>query len=107
LLQRKVILISHDSDVNAVIIEAFLELIYPLDSKIFMNISYLKHDMIDYIDSPVPYIIGVSDQIWNKVSFKKWNEVSDDTVTFDIDTALMSTKIDLPKSPEPMTSILI
>ena len=37
----------------------------------------------------------------------KWNEVSDDTVAFYIDTALLMTKVDMPNSPEPMTSILI
>jgi len=40
-----------------------------------MNISYLKEEMIDYIDSPVPYIIGVSDSLWtSKISMTKWNE---------------------------------
>lgn len=63
--------------------------------------------MIDYIDSPVPYIIGISETIWNKIVMKKWNEVSDDTVCFAIDTALLTTKVDLPSSPEPMTSTLL
>lgn len=38
---------------------------------------------------------------------KKWGEVTDDTVCFVIDTALMTTKVDLPNNPEPMTSILL
>lgn len=62
--------------------------------------------MIDYIDSPVPYIIGINESIWNKMFMKKWNEVSDDTVCFIIDTALFTTKVDLPNPPEPMNSIL-
>ena len=72
-----------------------------------MNISYLKQEMIDYMDSPVPYIIGISETIWNKIFMTKWNEASDDTVAFYVDTALIMSKIDIPTSPEPMTSILI
>ena len=30
-----------------------------------MNISYLKPSMIDFMDSPVPYFIGMSDLLWN------------------------------------------
>lgn len=36
---------------------------------------------------------------------KKWNEVSDDTVCFVIDTELFTTKVDLPNPPEPMNTI--
>lgn len=37
----------------------------------------------------------------------KWNEVSDDTVAFDVDTEILMTKVDLVSPPEPITSILI
>lgn len=73
-----------------------------------MNISYIKEEMIDYIDSPVPYLIGVSDELWtNKISMTKWNETQDDVVAFHLESALMMQKIDIPSGPEPMTSILI
>ena len=62
--------------------------------------------MVDYLDSPMPYIIGINEAIWNKIFMRKWNEVSDDTVCFAIDTGLFTTKVDLPNPPEPMTSIL-
>ena len=52
--------------------------------------------MIDYMDSPVPYIIGIHELVWNKIVMTKWGEASDDTVVFVIDTALLMTKIDLP-----------
>lgn len=99
-------MISRDIKNNACIIESLLELLRPLNKSVFLNISYLKQEMIDYIDSPVPYVIGISETIWNKVFMRKWNEVSDDTVYFVIDTALLTSKIDLPNNPEPMTSIL-
>ena len=106
-LQRKVIIISQDTSVNAILIESLLELLSPLDSKVFMNISYLKQDMTDYLDCLVPYVIGIEENLWNKIFMRKWNEVSDDTVAFTIDTALLMSKIDLPNNPEPMTSILL
>jgi len=62
--------------------------------------------MIDYLDSPVPYLIGVSETLWNKIFMSKWNEVSDDTVAFYVDTSLIMTKYDLPNNPEPITSIM-
>lgn len=62
--------------------------------------------MVDYLDSPVPYIIGLSEAIWNRISMSKWNELSDDTVAFHIDTGLLMTKMDMPPSPEPHSTIL-
>ena len=96
LLERKVIIISKDSNLNAILIESILDLLTPLDKHVFMNISYLKQEMIDYMDSPVPYIIGIHELVWNKIVMTKWGEASDDTVVFVIDTALLMTKIDLP-----------
>jgi hypothetical protein len=54
-----------------------------------MNIAYIKGDMIDYMDSPVPYIIGMSDKVWEEVGEKKWEnmalEENDNIVLFRID----------------------
>ena len=60
---------SHYMRRNAVLIESLFELMYPiLNSRdIYMNIAYIKADMIDYMDSPVPYIIGMCDKVWEKV----------------------------------------
>lgn len=77
-----------------------------MNKDVFMNISYLKQEMIDYLDSPVPFIIGISENIWNKIFMRKWGEMSDDTVYFVVETELLNSKIDLPSNPEPMTSIL-
>jgi hypothetical protein len=54
-----------------------------------MNIAYIKGDMIDYMDSPVPYIIGMSDKVWEEIGHKKWEnmaiEENDNIVLFRID----------------------
>jgi len=92
---------------NGLIIEALLELISPIMSKdILLNISYLKIEMIDYIDSPVPFIIGVEEAIWIKVFMRKWPELSDDTLYYAIESELLNSKIDLPSPSEPLTALL-
>ena len=60
---------------NALLIESIFELLSPiLNSRdVYMNIAYIKEEMIDYIDSPVPYIIGMSNKVWEKVGSKKWD----------------------------------
>ncbi len=62
--------------------------------------------MIDYIDSPVPFIIGIDEAIWTKVCMRKWPEVSDDTIYYAVESELINSKIDLPAAPEPMTTFL-
>lgn len=53
-----------------------------------MNISYISESMIDFLDSPVPYLIGMGDVLWDKIGFKKWEEScrnSDDIVVLKLD----------------------
>lgn len=53
-----------------------------------MNISYIKEDMIDFMDSPVPYLIGMSDSLWDKIGSTKWAECcrsNDDVVIVRLD----------------------
>jgi hypothetical protein len=107
LLNKKIILISKNHHENAILFEELLSFLEPLSKYVFTNISFLhKIEMIDYLDTPTPYIIGLPTTLWNQVWMHKWNEVSDDTVAFDIDTELIMTKIDLPVYPEPISSLL-
>jgi hypothetical protein len=79
-LERKIIIVassesSHYMRRNAILIETLLELLSPLlkTRLIYMNIAYIKGDeMIEYLDSPVPYIIGMSDLVWKSSGGKKW-----------------------------------
>lgn len=106
LLERKIILISKRYEVNALVIEFLLDLISPLNKSVFNNISYLKLEMIDFLDIPMPYLIGISSNIWNKIFMNKWHELSDDTVAFDLDTEDLMPKLEIIDKPEPMTTIL-
>lgn len=79
LMERKVILISPENQLhhmrrNAIFIETILELLTPILQvrEVYMIIAYLKDEMVDYLDSPVPYIIGMSDSQWEKFGKLKW-----------------------------------
>ena len=86
LMEQKIIFISTKYQMTALIIEFLLELISPLNKTVYTNISYIKSEMIDYLDTPLPYMIGISTILWNKIILStKWSEISDDTVAFDID----------------------
>lgn len=59
---------------TALIIEFLLELISPLNKTVFTNISYIKPEMIDYLDTPLPFMIGISTMLWNKIIMStKWS----------------------------------
>lgn len=108
MLERKIILISRNVHLNSLLIESLLELLSPLSKDVCTLIPYtLNQKMLEYLDAPMPFVIGISSAIWNKIFMSKWNEVSDDTVAFDIDTELLMTKIDLPNQPAPVTAILL
>ena len=57
--ERKIILIHSNSGENALLIECLISLMYPLECN-FTNISYLIPSMLDYLDAPFPYIVGVT-----------------------------------------------
>jgi len=44
-------------------IEALQSLLYPLQWN-FTQISYMIPQMIDYLEAPFPYIIGVPKSMW-------------------------------------------
>ena len=67
LLERKVILITKDFSELSILIETLKALLYPLQWKC-ITISFLIPKLIDYLDAPVPYIIGISRTMWKEVS---------------------------------------
>lgn len=56
-----------------------------------MNISYIRDGMLDFLDSPVPYLLGMGDNLWEAQGQKKWQECcknSDDIVVVRLDGEL-------------------
>ena len=58
----------------------------PLNSDYVKVICYLKEEMRDYLSIPTPYLIGVPQEVWAKIGPSVWEEVSEDTVAFQIST---------------------
>eukprot|EP00826_Nyctotherus_ovalis_P066106 TRINITY_DN9749_c0_g1_i2.p1 TRINITY_DN9749_c0_g1~~TRINITY_DN9749_c0_g1_i2.p1 ORF type:complete len:270 (-),score=71.96 TRINITY_DN9749_c0_g1_i2:380-1189(-) len=107
LLERKLIFIESDCANNAIITESLLQLISPLyfaftaSQWLFVSISYLTSAMTDYIDAPVPYIVGISRDIWNSVKNKE-SVLAPEIAIYDMDERKLSTNEPLPAFPEEL-----
>jgi len=55
--------------------------------------------MVEYLDSPIPYIIGISRDLWKQVKEYKWDALDTDIIAFDIDNNLLYMKNPLPAFP--------
>lgn len=115
LFEHKILLIQNDPNSLALIIESLLLLLYPLyinkykhiySTWSFINISYLENTMTDYIDAPLPYIIGVPREIWKKIKKQRGKGLSwvpPDVSIFDLDKGVFKLKEKVPKFPENIT----
>jgi hypothetical protein len=80
LLERKLVLIRNGD--LAVILECLVSLLYPLKWN-FVFISYLAPHLVECLDAPFPYVIGVSRRVWMDHCMTR--EFGDDVIVFDID----------------------
>jgi len=64
--ERKIIIVHNDTGKNAILIETIISLMYPLQWN-FCNISQMVPSMIDYLDAPFPYIVGIPRDLWKQV----------------------------------------
>jgi len=65
-----------------------------------MNISYLTPAMIDYIDTPIPYIIGMPRNVWKQIPKKKKESLKLEVIIYDIDKSKLKSCIPLPSFSE-------
>jgi len=105
LQERKIILVHNDVGRNALIIESLLSLMYPLQWN-FTNISYLLPTMVDCLEAPFPFIIGVPRDLWYEIQEHRWDLLGDEIIVFDIDHEKVIMKEELPKFPQPYTQFL-
>jgi hypothetical protein len=82
LLERKIVLIKEEFGDIAVIMESPVSLLAPLKWN-FVFITYLTPKLVECLDAPFPYIIGVSKKVWQEHCVMR--EFSDDLIIFDID----------------------
>ena len=66
----------------AVIMESLVSLLAPLKWN-FVFITYMTPKLVECLDAPFPYIIGVSKKVWLEHCVMR--EFSDDLIIFDID----------------------
>jgi hypothetical protein len=64
LLERKIVLIKKEVGDIAVIMQSLITLLKPFKWN-FITITYLTSDLAEYLDAPLPYLVGVSSQTWD------------------------------------------
>lgn len=64
LLERKIVLIKKDVGDIALIMQSLIALLNPFNWS-FIIITYLTNDLVEYLEAPVPYLIGVSSSTWS------------------------------------------
>lgn len=78
--------------------QALITLLNPF-SWHFTIITYLTEDMADFLEAPVPYLIGVSSSTWDKIGSIK--EYPPEIVIFDLESQENKTFTDFPSLPTP------
>ncbi len=107
LLEKKILLVRNQYSDNAVVIESLLMLLSPLYAPpritcsqwTFVNISYLSYSMLDYIDAPMPFVMGVPRYMWKDIKRQRGDSIPPDIVIFDIDKNKLTCNEDLPDLP--------
>ena len=82
LLERKIILIKENFGDIALIMESLVSLLNPLKWN-FVFITYLTPKLVECLEAPFPYIIGVSRKVWDDWCVMR--EFPDEIIIFDID----------------------
>ncbi len=105
LLERKIVLIKDAFGDIAVIMESLVQLLSPLKWN-FVFITYLTPKLVECLDAPFPYLIGVSRTVWEDHCVMR--EYSEDVIVFDIDNQerLNWCREEMPPLPQPQANIL-
>ena len=98
LLERKIVLVKAEIGDIALIMQALICLMNPFKWH-FTIITYLDDNMVDFLDAPVPYLIGVSSKMWYCV--RQVRDLGPDTMIYDIDRQILIQKPeDIPSMPQ-------
>jgi len=98
MLEHKILLESSNPERLAPVGEALREILYPLKWH-HVFVPYLPESMSDYIEAPVPFIMGV---------LRGYTGTNTDCVRVDIDrgTVTCPDSVQLPSPPAPQTTLL-
>ena len=83
LLERKVVLIKNQIGDIALIMQALIQLLSPFQWH-HTIITYITVEMDDYLEAPVPFLIGVSQQTWEQIGSIK--EYPADILIFNLES---------------------
>jgi len=99
-MERKIVLIKKEVGDIALIMQSLIALLNPFKWN-FVIITYLTNELADYLEAPVPYLIGVSTTIWSQIMYMK--EYGEDIIIFDLETQERKfiPKMDIPELPRP------
>jgi len=81
--ERKIIIVNNDVDMNASLMQTMLTLLYPLKWPCSM-LSFLSPSLVDYLDAPFPFLVGISKKFWNEIFVTRWERMDEDIVVFDL-----------------------
>lgn len=100
LLEKKIVLIKKEIGEIALIMQSLIALLTPFKWN-FVIITYLTNELIDYLEAPFPYLIGVSTTIWSQIMYMK--EYGEEIIIFDLESQERKfiPKLDIPELPRP------
>jgi hypothetical protein len=94
------VLIKKEIGDIALIMQSLITLLNPFTWN-FVVITYLTRELVDLLDAPFPFLIGISEETWEYVNTVK--EFPDDIIIFDLETQERKfiPKFDIPELPKP------
>ena len=106
LLERKIVLIKDDIGDIALIMQSLITLLNPFQWH-FTIITYLTRDLVDMLDAPFPFLIGVSTAMWDEICTLK--DYPEEIIIFDLDSQerRVIPKFELPVLPSPQGEDLL
>ncbi|CDW73888.1 UNKNOWN [Stylonychia lemnae] len=88
ILDKRIIIISKEINTISTIIDCLLSILYPLKTGTYSVIPIIKQSYIEFLDAPVPYIVGVQKSTWeNDLSIQQLRLLELDTqiIAYNVD----------------------
>lgn len=106
LLERKIVLIKNDIGNIALIMQSLIALLNPFQW-CFSIITYLTRDLVDMLDAPFPFIIGVSTSTWEDICTLK--DFPEELYVFDLESQGRRNiqRFEIPELPQPQGDSLL
>ena len=83
LLERKIVLIKREIGDIALIMQSLITLLSPFQWH-FTIITYLTRELVDMLDAPFPFMIGVSWATWDSICLTK--DYAEEIFIFDLES---------------------